>query len=106
VQKWVDRLTARKADLIVAAHDHAYERFGQLNASGSKVAGGTRHFVIGTGGRGFYFPGTVHPGSEYRLFSSWGVVKFTLTATNYTWLWRPGQGQTGSDTGTTAINPK
>lgn len=106
VQTFVDRAVAAKADLIVAAHDHAYERFDKLNAAGQPTAGGTRHFVIGTGGRGFYFPGPVMPGSQYRLYSEWGVVKFTLTATDYTWQWKPGAGQGGSDTGTAAINPK
>ena len=42
------------ADVIVAAHDHLYERFGKQDADGRSDAGGLRQFIVGTGGAHLY----------------------------------------------------
>jgi hypothetical protein len=103
----VKLLRTYNCDIILQGHDHAYERFDKLaGATNTADPNGIRHFVIGTGGRGLYPLGTVKPNSQVRIHNQWGVVKFTLTATNYSWLWRPIPGDSGSDSGTTALNPK
>jgi len=71
--------------LILAGHEHNYERLGPSNGAGEPDANGPRSFVIGTGGvglRGFDVPAL--PITEQRLTDQ-GVVCFTLTATTYSW---------------------
>ena len=80
-------------DVVVAAHEHMYERFAPMDGNGTAAAsadGGTRLFVVGTGG-GELVPATrVAPNSEVRI-ASFGVIKLTLNARSYLWEFvRPG----------------
>ena len=38
------------ADVVIAGHDHIYERFARQDESGRATSGGLREFVVGTGG--------------------------------------------------------
>jgi hypothetical protein len=73
-------------DVVLQAHDHSYERFAPLDASGRPDAEhGIRSFVVGPGGarlRGF--PAVV-PGSEVRYNGAHGVLKLTLRRDGYMW---------------------
>jgi hypothetical protein len=72
-------------DLYIAGHDHDYERFAQMNASGSSDPGGTRQFVVGTGGAGLYpFGPTILAASEVRIVDH-GILVLTLNPTSYSW---------------------
>ncbi|KJK52097.1 metallophosphoesterase [Lentzea aerocolonigenes] len=93
-------LYAAKADLIIAGHDHNYQRFAPSRPDGTRDdTNGVRELLIGTGGRGFY---------DYNLDSdavqeagnanTFGVGKLTLTATGYRADFVPVSGRTYTDT--------
>ena len=74
------------ADVVLAGHDHDYERFGPQDASGRvDVARGLRSFVVGTGGASSYAFATIRPNSEARLAGSFGVVRLTLRNDRFQW---------------------
>jgi acid phosphatase type 7 len=78
-------LEQHSAELVIAGHEHLYERFAPLDSSGRTSASGLRQFVVGTGGAPLYaFGGSPAPGSEVRI-SNWGVLKMTLNTDNYSW---------------------
>jgi hypothetical protein len=89
------------AELVVSGHEHNYERFTQMNASGTAVSSGMRQFVVGTGGAELYRFGSIKPTSEVRNASTYGVLKLTLNATSYSWNFVPVAGRTFTDSGTT-----
>jgi 3',5'-cyclic AMP phosphodiesterase CpdA len=73
------------AEIVIAGHEHAYERFALLDSTGRPSASGLRQFVVGTGGAPLYaFVGPPAPGSEVRI-SNWGLLKLTLNADSYSW---------------------
>jgi hypothetical protein len=78
------------ADLVLVGHDHDYERFAPLDASGEvDLERGIREFVVGTGGkslRGFAHPQSA---SEAHSDSSFGVLELTLGRSAYAWRFRP-----------------
>ncbi|MGA0116801.1 MAG: metallophosphoesterase [Ilumatobacteraceae bacterium] len=76
---------ANGADLVMTAHDHHYERFAPLDASGAPAAGGVPLFISGLGGAQVYPLGTAVPGSEYMLNTDHGVVQMTFTPTSFSW---------------------
>lgn len=73
-------------DLVLAGHDHHYERLAPMNAEGVRDSvKGIPSFVVGTGGgelRGLQR--TMTPNSEYRLQGYFGVLKLTLGDKGYT----------------------
>lgn len=74
------------AEIVIAGHDHVYERFAPQTPDGRADADrGIRQFVVGTGGRGHYGFGTPLPNSEVRDNTSFGVLKLTLNRGSYTW---------------------
>ena len=96
-----DVLYAADADLILAGHDHNYERFAPQTPTGAAdPVRGIREFVVGTGGRSFYNFGTIRANSEVRNNNTWGVLKLTLHADRYDWEFVPVAGKTFTDTGT------
>jgi len=96
---WRD-LVAAGAEFVINGHDHDYERFAPLDATGAVAsANGTREFVVGTGGASLRAFTTVQGGSEVRNSATLGVMKFTLSATGYSWQFVPIAGKTFTDTG-------
>jgi calcineurin-like phosphoesterase family protein len=89
------------AELVIVGHEHHYERFKQMNASGSAVSSGLREIVVGTGGAALYAFGSIKPTSEVRNSSTHGVLKLTLTSTNYSWKFVPVAGKSFTDSGMT-----
>src|SRR5688572_4989180 len=77
------QLYAAGADVVMAGHDHVYERFAPQTPDGQPdPARGLRQFVAGTGGAFLYqFPITAR-NSEVRL-RAFGVLKLTLHADSY-----------------------
>ena len=90
------------AELVINGHEHNYERFKQMNASGSAVSRGMRAFVVGTGGAGLYGFGSIRSTSEVRNSSTHGVLKLTLSSTSYSWKFVPVAGRSFTDSGTTS----
>lgn len=85
-------LAAAQADVVLAAHDHDYERIGPVD--------GMRSFVVGTGGRSLYelawLPG---PRTELRANDSYGLLMLTLHDGSFDWRFVPALGSSLVDKG-------
>lgn len=90
------------AEVVVAGHNHNYERFAPMNPDGTlDMTEGIRSFVAGMGGASHYgFNATPSPNSEVRNGTVYGVLKFTLHTNSYDWQFVPVAGQTFTDNGT------
>jgi hypothetical protein len=86
-------LAAAHADIVLAGHDHDYERFAPID--------GIRSFVVGTGGRNLTRFASVKAGSEVRLMH-FGILDLELRAGSYSWrfLGAPGRGVLDSGSAT------
>lgn len=80
-----DVLWAAGADVILAGHDHLYERFGPQDPDAeADGAGGIRQFTAGTGGKGLYDVEEIQPNSEMRIVEH-GILRLVLGADGYAW---------------------
>jgi hypothetical protein len=78
------------ADLVLAAHDHDYERFAPKNANGERDdERGMREFIVGTGGAKLTPLGLRRFDSETSDNSTHGVLKLTLKQQGYEWEFLP-----------------
>jgi hypothetical protein len=86
-------LVRHGADLVLAGHDHHYERFAPFE--------GIRAFVVGSGGRSHYpvLRRLSRPKSVALDFLTYGVLKLTLRAEGYDWRFVPVRGSTFTDSG-------
>ena len=89
------------AELVIAGHEHHYERFAEMNASGAAVSQGLREIVVGTGGAALYPFRTPKAASQVRNNTTYGVLKLTLHTTSYEWQFVPIAGSTFTDSGST-----
>jgi hypothetical protein len=81
-------------------HDHNYERFAPLDASGAiDLARGIRVFIVGTGGHSLNPQKTPLPNSEARSSSSHGVLKLVLGPAGFEWQFLAASGSF-ADSGT------
>lgn len=88
------------ADLVLAGHEHNYERFAPQTPDGTAdPTRGIREFVVGTGGAEHYALGPPIANSEVRNGDTWGVLKLTLLPGQYRWEFIPVAGMTFSDSG-------
>jgi hypothetical protein len=94
-------LAAAGTDVVLAGHDHTYERFAPLSADGRlDDAHGIRSFVVGTGGADLYpFRDVPVSGSEMRYNERFGVLRLTLRADGYAWAFIPVGGVAPIDSG-------
>ncbi|WP_239107917.1 metallophosphoesterase family protein [Spirilliplanes yamanashiensis] len=77
-------------ELMLAGHNHGYERFAPQTATGRRDdARGIRQIMVGTGGARLYPFGKAAPNSEVRDAKHWGVLKLTLGAGTYRWDFVP-----------------
>lgn len=88
------------AELVINSHEHVYERFAEMDASGAPVSQGLREIIAGTGGKELYEFDTPLPGSEVRDGSTFGVLKLTLRPGSYDWEFIPVGGTSFIDRGT------
>ena len=96
---WED-LYAAHADLVLAGHEHSYERFAPQDPEGKPdPANGIREIVVGTGGRSHDLLGFATPNSEVREWETFGVLKLTLSPGRYAWEFIPEEGKTFHDAG-------
>ena len=67
-------------DLVLAGHDHHYERFEPLNPQGAvDTTAGIVQLLAGTGGGALRnLRNTIAPHSAFRLQGHFGVIKLTL----------------------------
>jgi acid phosphatase type 7 len=88
------------ADVVVAGHDHDYERFAPQTPDGiADPASGIREFVVGTGGKNHRPFGDSKPNSEVRDATAFGVLKLTLKPGGYDWQFIPEAGKAFTDSG-------
>jgi len=88
------------ADVVLAGHEHNYERFAPQDPQGLEdPTRGIRQFVIGSGGRSHYSFGSPIANSEVRNGDTNGVLKLTLHSTSYSWEFIPEAGQAFTDSG-------
>jgi len=95
----------KNVDVVLAGHDHDYERTALLNPSGAiDTARGIRNWVVGTGGRNIR-TGTVAPRSTTQAWNdnSFGVLKLTLHPKGYDFAFVPSVG-TYTDSGSGACH--
>jgi hypothetical protein len=98
-------LHAASADVVLAAHDHTYERFAPQRADGKlDAANGIRQFVVGTGGANHTTFPTRKPNSEVRNADTFGVLLLTLHSTGYSWRFQPEAGGRFTDSGSEACH--
>jgi acid phosphatase type 7 len=78
-------LDVAKADVVVQAHEHHYERFAPMTSTGAVVSGaGIQSFVVGTGGADVYGFAGVRANSEKRI-EVYGVMNMTLEPGKAAW---------------------
>ena len=79
------------ADVVLAGHDHHYERFAPID--------GMRSFVVGTGGRSHYPVLWRVRRSVVVDDTTFGVLKLTLRPAAYEWRFVPVAGSSFRDSG-------
>lgn len=84
-------LARNGADVVLAGHDHHYERFAPID--------GIRSFVVGTGGRSNYPVLRRLRGSVRANDSTFGVLRLTLGERRYSWRFLPVAGKRFTDAG-------
>lgn len=99
---WSD-LDNAGVDLVLAGHDHDYERFAPLDEQGRPDPKGMREFVVGTGGDSFY---ALHEpraqGSAAGLTNTAGVLRMELRSGGYDWSFQMPGGAAPPDSGSAA----
>ena len=94
-----EALAERKASIVVAGHDHNYERIAPLDGKGFQRPDGIRSFVVGTGGARLFDFGMRSNYSEAWNGTTWGVLKLELFPGHYTWNFLPVAGGKFQDSG-------
>ena len=88
------------ADIVLAGHAHAYERFAPQGPSReSQPTHGIREFVVGTGGKSHHGFSTTRANSELRRSGTFGVLALTLGSGSYAWRFHAEAGSTFTDSG-------
>lgn len=87
------------ADVIIAGHDHIYERFARMDEQGRATQDGLRSFIVGTGGAELTSIARLSANSEVRHANVFGVLKFTLNPDSYSWQFIPVPPSVASDSG-------
>ncbi len=88
-------------EMAISGHDHGYERFHPMNASGTRLTNGKGvvQFIVGTGGASLRAFGTTAANSAVRIGQTYGALRLTLRESGYDWAFVPIAGQSGSDSG-------
>jgi acid phosphatase type 7 len=104
-QFW-NALYAARADVVLTAHDHNYQRYPPMNRDGEiDRARGIRSFVVGTGGGGRFYD--LRPDSRRRTSNAgtWGLLRLTLRPAGYSWRFLPVAGGSYRDAGSATCSP-
>ncbi len=100
---WNALASTGRLEIVLAGHQHDYERFAKMDCAGHQSPSGARSFVVGTGGNELYAIGTPQPGSQFRNDTDYGVLRLVLHRNSYSWAFlASGRGWDGSfnvDTG-------
>lgn len=100
IRPLVEALYEAGAEVMLAGHEHNYERFApQTPLGGFEPSRGIRQFVVGTGGRERRKFRKAVPHSEVRDRSTYGVLKLSLHPDSYDWEFIPIEGGAFRDSG-------
>jgi acid phosphatase type 7 len=94
-----------RADVVLAGHDHNYQRYRRMNKLGAPDGRrGIRSFVVGTGGA---FPHSLRPDPRRQAAKAgtWGILRLTLHPGRYAWRFLPVAGGRYSDAGSGKCSP-
>jgi hypothetical protein len=95
-----EALVEAGVDVVLTGHDHAYERFAPLGATGQiDHEHGVRQFIVGTGGKSHQRERTVSAESEVRNSRTYGVLRMRLRPSSYHWSFVPEAGRRFEDSG-------
>jgi hypothetical protein len=98
-------LHAYGAEVVLAGHDHDYERFAPQSPGGAlDRERGVRQFVVGTGGRSLRRFGPPKPNSEARGNTALGVLHLRLRDDSYDWRFVAEPGESFTDSGSAACH--
>ncbi len=86
-------LQRRKGRIMLAGHNHAYERFAKQDASGRRDRDGLRQFVVGTGGAAHYPVESSCRNRQVANDDAFGVLVLNLRPDRYTWKFRSVDGR-------------
>ncbi len=79
-----EALQTVRADVVLAGHDHVYERFRRQTSEGVESRFGPRQFMVGTGGKNLGKFVTRQRNSVVREREH-GVLRMRLRADSYEW---------------------
>lgn len=88
-----------RVDVVLAGHDHTYERFAPQTPDGELSATGIREFVVGSGGKEHFRIKHLKPHSESHDDHTFGVLKMALNPRGYSWDFVPIRGEHFNDSG-------
>jgi hypothetical protein len=90
-----ERAVAADVDIVLAAHDHLYERFARLDENGQPAPDGTYQLVVGTGGAEQHDDFFAEPlaGSRARLDQIFGVLFLELRKASFSGEFRTVDGE-------------
>lgn len=101
----VELLHDAGAEMVIAGHDHSYQRFAPAAPDGSAdPVRGVRQFIVGTGGAALYGFPSEHALLEVRDNTSHGVLRLDLEPGSYSWQFLPVPGDAFTDSGTRACH--
>jgi acid phosphatase type 7 len=85
-----DALRARRADLVLAGHDHNYQRYPRMSSNNTVTSRGMMSFVVGTGGASTYPIDGTEPEegcakARYTQSRHLGVLRLRLGANKFSW---------------------
>jgi hypothetical protein len=96
-----DALAEAGTELVLAGHDHDYERFAPLRADGAvDEARGMTSFVVGTGGKELRAFEQPSPNSVVRNAGTWGVLQLVLSPDGWSSVFLPVAGANFTDRAT------
>jgi hypothetical protein len=81
---WNDLYDAR-ADVVLSAHEHGYERFAPQTPWAKASRQGIRQFIVGTGGADLLGFAAHQPNSQVRIGNVHGVLELVLHPASYQW---------------------
>lgn len=88
------------ADVVLAGHEHHYERFDPQGPAANADPAGPRQLVVGGGGRNLTAFQAPRPNSAFRDASTFGVLEMTLHPDRFDWRYRAAPAGTVLDSGT------
>ncbi|MGH3921379.1 MAG: hypothetical protein ACRDTT_00600, partial [Pseudonocardiaceae bacterium] len=98
-------LYSARADVVLNAHAHSYERFAPQNPFGAPdPPRGIRQFVVGTGGTPPQAVNPPVPNSEILHTGDAGVLELTLRPNGYDWRFVAAGNGRFSDSGSAACH--